>query len=338
MAEPYEIYAVHYAHNPNARRANNFIGGDPHDGPMPLDYFVWVIKGPERTFVFDTGFDAPMGAKRQRQFVRSPSVGLKAIGVEPSDVRDVILSHMHYDHCGNYDLFPRARYHLQDIEMAYCTGRCMCHAGLRAPFEEEDVVAIVRKLFEGRVVFHDGVEELAPGLSVHHVGGHSKGLQVVRVWTRRGWMVLASDASHFYANMEEGRAFPIMHSHEATLEGYATRCCRGRGGNSRWCNLRLVQRARLGGETSREITPWSSIATTVRRRRLNSSAPVGSIRSRRPSGIGFVGSSRSLLMRNWTRHLVGRAIAARCRQRRQAEQPDIGMDDGTASCLVHLAR
>ena len=66
MPEPaYEVYAVHYAHNANARRANNFIGGDPHDGPMPLDYFVWAIKGPERTFVFDTGFDAPMGEKRQ---------------------------------------------------------------------------------------------------------------------------------------------------------------------------------------------------------------------------------------------------------------------------------
>ena len=154
--------------------------------------------------------------------MRSPAVGLKAIGVEPGDVRDVILSHMHYDHCGNYDLFPHARYHLQDIEMAYATGRCMCHAGLRAPFEEDDVVAMVRKLFAGRVVFHDGVDELAPGLSVHHVGGHSKGLQVVRVWTQRGWMVLASDASHFYANMEEGRAFPIMHSHEDTLAGYDT--------------------------------------------------------------------------------------------------------------------
>ena len=66
MAEPYEVYAVHYAHNANARRANNFIGGDPHDGPMPLDYFVWAIKGPERAFVFDTGFDAPMGEKRNR--------------------------------------------------------------------------------------------------------------------------------------------------------------------------------------------------------------------------------------------------------------------------------
>lgn len=230
MPEPYEVYAVRYAHNPNARRSNNFIGGDPHDGPMPLDYFVWAIKGPRtpgssargQAFIFDTGFDAPMGAKRNRQFLRSPAVGLEAIGVDPASVEDVVLSHMHYDHCGNYDLFPRARYHLQDIEMAYCTGRCMCHPGLRAPFEESDVAAMLHKLFAGRVAFHDGVDELAPGLTVHHVGGHSKGLQVLRVWTRRGWMVLASDASHFYANMQEGRAFPIMHSHEATLEGYAT--------------------------------------------------------------------------------------------------------------------
>jgi glyoxylase-like metal-dependent hydrolase (beta-lactamase superfamily II) len=220
-ASPYEVYAVRYAHNPNARRSTNFIGGDPHDGPMPLDYFVWAIKGADRTWILDTGFDAPMGEKRGRQFLRSPAVGLKAIGVEPDSVQDVILSHLHYDHCGNYDMFPQARYHVQDIEMAYCTGRCMCHAGLRGPFEEADVVAIVRKLFAGRVAFHDGAEELAPGLSVHHVGGHSKGLQVVRVWTRRGWMVLASDASHFYANMQEGRAYPIMHNHEATLNGYA---------------------------------------------------------------------------------------------------------------------
>jgi glyoxylase-like metal-dependent hydrolase (beta-lactamase superfamily II) len=219
---PYEIYAIRYAHNPNAKRSTNFIGGDPHDGPMPLDYFVWAIKGPDCNYVLDTGFDAAMAAKRQRQMLQSPSVGLRAIGVEPEAVNDVILSHMHYDHCGNYDMFPNARYHLQEQEMAYCTGRCICYPGLRAPFEEEDVVAIVRKLFAGRVAFHDGVEELAPGLTLHHVGGHSKGLQFVRVWTRRGWMVLAADASHFYANMEEGRAFPIVHNHEQTLAGYET--------------------------------------------------------------------------------------------------------------------
>jgi glyoxylase-like metal-dependent hydrolase (beta-lactamase superfamily II) len=217
----YEIYAVRYAHNALARRSGNFLGGDPHDAPMPLDYFVWAIKGPQ-TIILDTGFDPAMGAKRGREFLRSPAIGLKAVGIEPDAVQDVILSHMHYDHCGNYDLFPRARYHLQDREMAYCTGRCMCHTALRLPFEEADVIAMVRKLFAGRVQFHDGAEEIAPGVWLHRVGGHSKGLQVVRVWTQRGWMVLASDASHFYANMEEGRAFPILHNLEETLEGYAT--------------------------------------------------------------------------------------------------------------------
>jgi len=188
--------------------------------PMPLDYFVWAIKGNGRTFIVDTGFDEQMAKKRKRDFLRSPGEGLKTIGIDPDAIKDVIITHMHYDHCGNYDLFPNAKYHLQDIEMAYCTGRCMCHEALKVPFEVEDVVAMVRKVFAGRVCFHDGTAEIAPGITVHHVGGHSKGLQVVRVWTRRGWLVVASDASHFYANMEQGRAFPILHSLADTLEGY----------------------------------------------------------------------------------------------------------------------
>jgi glyoxylase-like metal-dependent hydrolase (beta-lactamase superfamily II) len=187
---------------------------------MPLDYFVWAIKGNGRTFIVDTGFDEQMAKKRKRDFLRSPGEGLKTIGIDPDAIEDVIVTHMHYDHCGNYDLFPNAKYHLQDIEMAYCTGRCMCHEALKVPFEVEDVVAMVRKVFAGRVCFHDGTAEIAPGITVHHVGGHSKGLQVVRVWTRRGWLVVASDASHFYANMEQGRAFPILHSLADTLEGY----------------------------------------------------------------------------------------------------------------------
>jgi glyoxylase-like metal-dependent hydrolase (beta-lactamase superfamily II) len=46
------------------------------------------------------------------------------------------------------------------------------------------------------------------------------GLQVVRVRTRRGWLVLASDASHFYANMEQQRPFPIVWSVEDMVAGY----------------------------------------------------------------------------------------------------------------------
>ena len=215
----WQVYAVRYAHH-HRMSSENFIGGDPHDVPMPLDYFVWAVVSGDRAIVVDTGFDEFSGTRRGRNFLRSPGEGLKTIGIDAAAVRDVLVTHMHYDHSGNHDLFPAARYHLQDREMSYCTGRLMGHAALRQPFDEEDVVAMVQKLFRGRLVFHEGDEEIAPGLSVHRVGGHSMGLQMVRVRTRRGWIVLASDASHFYANMEQGRPFPVVYSVAETLEGY----------------------------------------------------------------------------------------------------------------------
>jgi glyoxylase-like metal-dependent hydrolase (beta-lactamase superfamily II) len=218
----WQVYAVHYGHHDRPAR-ENFIFGDAHDDePMPLDYFVWAIVGADRCFVVDSGFDEAMGRRRGRTFVRSPAVGLRAIGVDPDAVEDVIVTHMHYDHVGNHELFPGARYHVQEKEMAYCTGRCMCHAATRMPFEVDDVIAMVRRLYAGRVVFHDGADELAPGITVHHIGGHTMGLQVVRVATARGQVVLASDASHLYANMLQGRPFPVVYNVADMLEGHAT--------------------------------------------------------------------------------------------------------------------
>jgi glyoxylase-like metal-dependent hydrolase (beta-lactamase superfamily II) len=106
--------------------------------------------------------------------------------------------------------------------MAYATGRCMCHPALRMPFEADDVVAMVRKVFADRVAFHDGTDEIAPGITVHKIGGHSKGLQCIRVTTRRGHVVLAADATHLYAHMEQGRIFPLVYNVAEVLEGYAT--------------------------------------------------------------------------------------------------------------------
>jgi glyoxylase-like metal-dependent hydrolase (beta-lactamase superfamily II) len=123
MAEHiWEIYAVRYAHHERAAR-ENFMAGDPHDeSPMPLDYYVWALKSGSRTFVIDTGFDEPMARQRGRTFVKSPGEGLQAIGIDAAAVSDVIITHMHYDHCGNHNLFPEARYHVQDREMQFCAG------------------------------------------------------------------------------------------------------------------------------------------------------------------------------------------------------------------------
>jgi glyoxylase-like metal-dependent hydrolase (beta-lactamase superfamily II) len=70
------------------------------------------------------------------------------------------------------------------------------------------------------VRFHQGDSELAPGVSLHLIGGHTLGMQAVRVETRRGAIVLASDASHFYANMEQARPFPIVWSVADMVDGY----------------------------------------------------------------------------------------------------------------------
>jgi glyoxylase-like metal-dependent hydrolase (beta-lactamase superfamily II) len=135
-------------------------------------------------------------------------------------VKDVVITHLHYDHVGNFELFPSATLHLQELEMRYATGRYMCSECFRGAFEAEDVVGVVRRVYQGRVRFHDGDAEIAPGVSVHLVGGHTMGLQVVRVATRSGWLVLASDASHFYANMEQARPFPIVWSVADMIDGY----------------------------------------------------------------------------------------------------------------------
>ena len=215
----YEVYAIKYAHHAR-RRSENFIGGDPHDGPMPLDYFVWLIRGDGREVVVDTGFSAAVAKKRGRDHIRCPTEGLKLLGTEPKGVKDVVITHLHYDHVGNFDLFPAATLHLQDLEMRYATGRYMGHECFRGAYDLEDVVGMVRRVYEDRVRFHDGDAELAPGISLHLIGGHTMGLQVVRVRTRRGWVVLASDASHFYANMDETRPFPIVWSVADMVEGY----------------------------------------------------------------------------------------------------------------------
>jgi glyoxylase-like metal-dependent hydrolase (beta-lactamase superfamily II) len=219
---PYEVHAIRYARHAERNARDNFIGGDPHDGPAPLDYFVWLVRGEAGTFVVDTGFDAAAAKARGRTLTRPVEAGLLALGVEASSVPQVIVTHMHYDHAGNRRLFPAAQYHLQDAEMAYCTGRFMTRPALAHAYAADDVAAMVARTFERRVVFHAGDDEIAPGLSVHLIGGHTGGLQAVRVWTRRGWLVLASDAAHLFANLEQGRPFPIVHDVGAMLEGHRT--------------------------------------------------------------------------------------------------------------------
>jgi glyoxylase-like metal-dependent hydrolase (beta-lactamase superfamily II) len=205
----FEVYALKYATR-DAQGSEHFYGHDIHDYPMPMDYFVWAVVSDEYSIVVDAGFTTEVAARRGREHLRCPAEGLQQLGIHCARVSCVILTHLHYDHVGNLEKFPAATFVVQDEEMAFWTGRYAGREHFRNIVEVQDIVHLVRENFNGRVRFVDGSKEVVPGITVHRVGGHAAGLQVVRVHTAKGNVVLASDASHFYANIEEDRPFSVI--------------------------------------------------------------------------------------------------------------------------------
>lgn len=229
----YEVYAIRYGRSMRAR-ADSFIGGDPAPGAadphdqssMPMAYYVWLIRNAARAILVDTGFDPAVAALRKREFLICPGEAITRLGVAAAEIRDVILTHLHYDHAGNHQLFAQARFHIQASEMAYVTSPWMTHPWLRGGYAADDVKVMVDRLFADRLVFHGGEGggrgdgEVAPGVSVFAMPGHTAGLQAVRVQTAHGPLLLASDSAVFYEGLTSGRAFPPAFHVGSELAGY----------------------------------------------------------------------------------------------------------------------
>jgi len=216
----YEILTLKYATFQQRTRVDSFLFADDHASPHPIDYYIWVIRNAERTIVVDTGFDRAEAIARGRTLTYEPREVLKLVDVDAEKVDTVILSHLHYDHAGTLDHFPSARFHIQDAEVAFATGRCMCEPFMRRSFTADHVCSFVKKVYQDRVMFHDGDGEIAPGVTVHAAPGHSRGLQCVRVKTASGYVVLAVDAAHYYENLDKRQPFPVIVDVEGVLRSY----------------------------------------------------------------------------------------------------------------------
>lgn len=217
-ASGWEVIALRYASKALAPN-HLLLDPDPHETEGRLDYFIWLCRKGDRVVLVDTGFEREEGSRRGRVMHIHPVDALARIGVAAEDVTDVFVTHLHYDHAGNLAHFPNARIHIQDAEMAYATGRSMCHARMRKPFSAADVVTAVQMVYRDRVIFHDGDFQLCPGLKGKLVGGHSKGLQMLVVEGARP-LVLASDAVHLRRYLDDEQVFPVFCDYLATVEGY----------------------------------------------------------------------------------------------------------------------
>jgi glyoxylase-like metal-dependent hydrolase (beta-lactamase superfamily II) len=205
------VFAIRYARSV-APKASYFYGSDPHEGDVPMDFFIWLIRVGSRTILVDAGFSEQTARRRSKELTADPLGVLSSLGASADLIDGVILTHLHYDHCGLISSFPNAQVWVQEKEMSFWTGRFASRRPLVAAIEPTDIATMVGLNFEGRLHFVDGDAEIVPGVSVHWVGGHSAGLQVVRVATDGGPTVLASDASHLYEQFELDRPSSVVQS------------------------------------------------------------------------------------------------------------------------------
>lgn len=218
------VYALRYAYRTESFKGEHFHGYFPdcHDR-WPIDYFTWVVVHQGKPIVFDAGFTEKEAQRRgSRSYLGSPIELLSVLGFTPEDVDVVVLSHLHYDHTGFVGSYPNARIKVQRQEVDFWAGpysRRGAYAHLRP---DQDLLVLQDLIDAGRVDLLEGDEGVVPGVTAHLVGGHTAGTQVLRVWTPEGSIVLASDASHFYANLDEDRPYGAVHELQRMYSAFDT--------------------------------------------------------------------------------------------------------------------
>lgn len=210
----YQVIAVRMGSRETKRSdvfLNYHLYGEP-DGPARVDYFFWILRNKHRTVIVDTGFSSRAGRDRGRELLVHPRQALVELGVDPDDVADVILTHGHYDHIGNADLFPRATLHMAETEYQFWISPTAAQTQFSYYSEKPEIDYLRQCHRNGKLNLFSGHCSPAPGLDVTEVGGHTPGQAMVRLQTTAGSVLLASDAVHFFEELERDMPFIAVSS------------------------------------------------------------------------------------------------------------------------------
>ena len=216
----YEVYALKYGER-DTTKCQFFYREGSHD-KLTLHYFVWLILGGPHPVLVDTGFlEDDAQARHIRDYV-SPAKVVERVGVKPSDIPVSLISHLHYDHWAGHSLFPKAEFWIQKDEVAFWTGPFAGTPAFRGSANVTALTGLVTLNYANRLRILEGDRDVLPGIRVHRVGGHTAGLQIVTVETARGTVVLTSDASHFYHNVETRQPVQIITNLPEMLAAFET--------------------------------------------------------------------------------------------------------------------
>jgi glyoxylase-like metal-dependent hydrolase (beta-lactamase superfamily II) len=174
---------------------------------MDIALMIWLIKQSDgRNILVDAGFyrDKFMQRWKPLDYIK-PSDAVRAVGLRPEDITDLIISHVHWDHLDGADLFPNARIWIQRDEYAHHVsdaGRPLDRA-----IDSLDAAMLAGFMRNGRVQLIDGDDQpVLPGIRVYTGGKHTFASQFVTVQTAQGTVVLASDNMYLYENLERHAA------------------------------------------------------------------------------------------------------------------------------------
>ncbi len=165
-----------------------------------IDFYTWVVKGPDGTIVVDTGMDdhetKAMCTAKSYGGIKWLQEKFKQIDVDPTKVEKVIVSHLHGDHFSAWSLYPKATFYIQQKDIDFFTGPGVVFQQVsRSAAKMSDVINLA---YAKRIKFMDGDEQIAPGIKAVLVGGHTPGSQIVTVTTKKGEVVLCCDALDRY--------------------------------------------------------------------------------------------------------------------------------------------
>lgn len=220
ISDTYEVYAIEYGGSDAKIPASRVvIGGSPEDS-VSFSYYMWFLKGDNgKNILVDVGYERdysrPLAAGQY--FVR-PDSTLQWLNINTDDITDIIITHAHNDHIGGLHLFDKGTIWMQRNEYTYFVGDAWQEGADNRGLNKDDVPKIVRANLDGRVRFIDGDSiEIIPGIMVFTGSTHTFESQHLLVDTKDEKVMLASDDSWFYYNLDHELSVTLVRDADAYI-------------------------------------------------------------------------------------------------------------------------